>query len=54
MGEKTNSLLEENGFKVIKMNEYASELGDYIVEKYPNEKFHFFCGNIRSDEIPSK
>ncbi|MBT0607881.1 uroporphyrinogen-III synthase [Aequorivita echinoideorum] len=54
VGEKTKSLLEQNGFKVNKMSEYASELADFIVENHKNESFHFFCGNIRKDEIPSK
>jgi uroporphyrinogen-III synthase len=54
VGEKTKSLLEENGQKVIKMTEYASELADYLIKNHKNESFHFFCGNIRSDEIPSK
>ena len=34
--------------------EYASELGDYLAKNYKNDSFQFFCGNIRSDEIPSK
>ncbi len=54
VGEKTKSLLEENGHKVVKMAEYASELGGYLAKNYKNDSFHFFCGNIRSDEIPSK
>lgn len=54
VGEKTKSILEENGFKVVKMTEYASELASYLVENHKNDSFHFFCGNIRSDEIPSK
>lgn len=54
VGERTKSLLEENGFKVVKMTEYASELASYLVENHKNDSFHFFCGNIRSDEIPSK
>ena len=54
VGEKTKLLLEENGFKVVKMTEYASELSDYLVQHHKNDFFHFFCGNIRSDEIPSK
>lgn len=53
VGEKTKSLLEENGQKVLKMTEYATELADYLVENHKNDHFHFFCGNIRSDEIPS-
>lgn len=54
VGEKTKSLLEKNGLKVIKMTEYASELADYLVKNHKNDSFYFFCGNIRSDEIPSK
>lgn len=54
VGEKTNQLLKENGFSVIKMTEYASELADYLVKTHEDKAFHFFCGNIRSDEIPSK
>jgi uroporphyrinogen-III synthase len=54
VGEKTKALLEENGIKVIKMTEYASKLADYLVKNHKNDSFHFFCGNIRSDEIPSR
>jgi uroporphyrinogen-III synthase len=54
VGEKTKLLLEENGQKVIKMAEYASALADYLVKNNKNDSFQFFCGNIRSDEIPSK
>ncbi|MCZ4317821.1 uroporphyrinogen-III synthase [Aequorivita viscosa] len=54
VGEKTKALLEENGLKVMKMTEYASELSDYLVKNHKNDTFHFFCGNIRSEEIPSK
>ncbi|MDN3723208.1 uroporphyrinogen-III synthase [Aequorivita sp. SDUM287046] len=54
VGEKTKILLENNGFQVIKMTEYASELADYLVKNHKSEAFHFFCGNIRSDEIPTK
>lgn len=54
VGEKTKALLAENGLKVIKMTEYASELAEYLVKNYKNDTFHFFCGNIRSEEIPSK
>lgn len=53
VGEKTKALLERNGPRVIKMTEYASELAPYLVENHRNDHFHFFCGNIRSDVIPS-
>lgn len=54
VGEKTKALLEENGFRVIKMAEYAAELADYLENNNQNDSFHFFCGNIRSDEIPTR
>lgn len=54
VGQKTKALLEENGFRVIKMAEYAAELADYLVKNNQNDSFHFFCGNIRSDEIPTR
>lgn len=54
VGEKTKLLLEDFGYNVVKMTEYASELSDYLVKNHQNDSFHFFCGNIRSDEIPLK
>ena len=54
VGKKTKSMLEENGQNVVKMTEYASELAYYLVKNHKNDSFQFFCGNIRSDEIPSK
>jgi uroporphyrinogen-III synthase len=53
VGEKTKLLLEENGQKVIKMMKNASELAYFIKKETKNEIFHFFCGNVRRDEIPS-
>lgn len=54
VGEKTRLLLESYGQNVVKMTEYASELSEYLVKHHKGDFFHFFCGNIRSDEIPSK
>lgn len=54
VGEKTKAFLEGNGQKVFKMTHYASELADFIVKNHKNEAFHFFCGNIRSDVLPSE
>lgn len=54
VGEKTKALLEENGQKVVMMKEYATELATYLVENHKEDSFHFFCGNIRSDEIPTR
>ena len=53
VGEKTKSLLEKNGQKVIKMMENASELANFIKKTHKNDTFHFICGNFRRDEIPS-
>jgi|GEM_PF-68976 len=53
VGQKTKVLLEENGLKVTKMNDYGSELADFIVKNRKNEVFYFFCGTKRRDEIPN-
>ncbi|MFT4848633.1 MAG: uroporphyrinogen-III synthase [Sediminicola sp.] len=53
VGEKTKSLLEENGQKVTNMMNNAQELADFIKINYQHDTFHFFCGSLRRDEIPS-
>jgi len=53
VGENTKKLLEENGQKVIEITQNASELGENIAKNYKNEQFHFFCGNLRREELPS-
>ncbi len=53
VGQKTKYLLQKNGYNVTKMSQYASELASFIAKYHKNDVFHFFCGNIRSDEIPS-
>ncbi|MDF0714663.1 uroporphyrinogen-III synthase [Muricauda sp. 334s03] len=52
VGEKTKSLLEENGVKVVEMAENASELAEIIAKNHQNESFLFLCGNKRRDELP--
>ena len=52
VGEKTRVLLEENGIKVIKTEEKASDLGDFIIKNHQNEKFLFLWGNLRRAELP--
>lgn len=54
VGEKTKALLEEKGQEVVMMSEYATGLADYLISKHKEDSFHFFCGNIRSDEIPTR
>ena len=51
VGEKTKSILVENGLKVVAMAEYASELAKNIVKRNQNETFIFLCGNKRRDEL---
>ena len=53
VGEKTKSLLEENGQKVIKMTQNSSELAHFLVKNFKNEAFSFFCGKRRRSEIES-
>ncbi|MBD3581652.1 uroporphyrinogen-III synthase [Flavobacterium selenitireducens] len=54
VGEKTAELLDEMGFTVLASADYGSELARIVISDYPNEKFTFFCGNIRRDEMPSE
>jgi len=53
VGEKTKEILEKNRLFVVKNAEYGSILADYIIKNHSDESFHFFCGNLRRDEIPS-
>jgi uroporphyrinogen-III synthase len=53
VGEKTKAILEENGQNVTKMMKNASDLASFIKETHKHETFHFFCGSLRRDEIPS-
>ncbi|MBR9855052.1 MAG: uroporphyrinogen-III synthase [Algicola sp.] len=52
VGEKTKSLLEKNGVRVVVMCEYASELAKHIVDHHTSDNFFFLCGNRRRDVIP--
>ena len=52
VGEKTKNLLEQNQLKVLEMGTSAKELAHLILEKYKTEKFIFFCGDKRRDELP--
>jgi len=53
VGQKTKTLLEEKGLKVIKMAKNSSELGEFIGKNDKNEVFHYICGEQRRDELPS-
>lgn len=52
VGEKTKSLLESNGLNVVKMTDYASDLGNFIVKNHVTETFVFICGQQRKDDLP--
>ena len=52
VGEKTKALLSKNGYAVKEMTKNAATLAEVLVDNYQNENFHFFCGNIRRDELP--
>jgi len=52
VGEKTKLLLEQNGQKVLKTTQNASDLGHFIAEYYKNQSFLFFCGNRRINHLP--
>lgn len=52
VGEKTEEKLRSLGFEVIERTDYARELALKIVSNYSDNSFNFFCGNLRSNEIP--
>lgn len=51
VGEKTKSLLEQNGLKVIEMAKNSEELGQIISKTYKNASFLIFSGNLRRPEL---
>ncbi len=52
VGEKTASLLNENGQNVVKIGQNASELAHFILKNHKKEQFSYFSGNRRRDELP--
>lgn len=52
VGSKTAQLLQENGFTVLEIQEYADDLAPIIQQKYPLEQIAFFAGNLRRDVLP--
>ncbi|GLB53139.1 uroporphyrinogen III methyltransferase [Neptunitalea chrysea] len=52
VGSKTASLLASKNLNVIKSFPNSKELGSYIIEHLPEERFSYFCGNIRRKEMP--
>lgn len=52
VGKKTKALLEKNHYQVQEVANYGKGLAQIVTQKYKEETFTFFCGNIRSEEIP--
>lgn len=52
VGKKTKALLEKNNYQVKEVANYGKELAEIVAQKYKEENFTFFSGNIRSEEIP--
>lgn len=53
VGQKTKEFLEKKGFSVEDYANYASDLGLIILEKYKNNSFTFFSGNLRQETLPN-
>ncbi|MDT0642104.1 uroporphyrinogen-III synthase [Zunongwangia sp. F363] len=53
VGNKTSAYLKVHGYEVVAIENYGADLAKLIFEKHREEKFTFFCGNKRRDEIPS-
>lgn len=52
VGEKTASLLEQNGFQVLHHENYATDLANFLVENHREKSFSFFCGDKRRNTLP--
>lgn len=53
VGSKTKKLLEGYGLEVKHMTDYGAELAEYLVKNHTKKAFHFFCGNLRREVIPT-
>ena len=53
VGIKTKELLENSGFKVLAMKEYAEELAPILQSSFNTFEIAFFAGNIRRDTLPN-
>src|SRR5690606_28246975 len=52
VGLKTKQLLQENGFSVLEMEEYAQRLAPIIQKDFSKEHIAFFAGNLRRNVLP--
>lgn len=53
VGKKTKALLVKNDAYIVAWAEYGKDLAERIIDGFQNEKFVFFCGNRRRDEMPA-
>ena len=53
VGEKTAGFLKNHNFNIREIADYGKDLAEIITKKYRDEKFYFFCGNRRREELPS-
>lgn len=52
VGIKTQALLQQYGIQVAKVCKHSEELAHCIVQEKGIDEIHFFCGNLRRDELP--
>lgn len=52
VGIKTKTLLEANGWEVLRWSHYAEELAKIIRREYAQKRITFFNGNLRRDTLP--
>ena len=53
VGEKTAELLRKHGQKVLEVADNAAALARVLIEKYNDQSFIHFCGNLRLQELSS-
>ena len=52
VGNKTSSLLEKEGYKIVEMAGSSEALANQIITEHSDKEFQFFCGNKRREELP--
>lgn len=52
VGDKTEALLEKNGFTVVEKAYQAKALAEKIIRNHADKDFIFFCGDKRREELP--
>jgi len=53
VGQKTHQLLQKHSFNVFEVANCAENLITIISQKYMNQSFSFFCGNLSLPTIPN-